>query len=403
MLSPPAVPTTVYVNFTYEHGALQTSEFTQVAPDEYYIANFEWYNRMNSALAQKKAKERYVSALQLTSEAIQSPEAVSRDATLLSSLLLDLYEKMTTSVPHSRGPWVSHVNGAFRLVQFRGRDQFKRPVSIRLLVRLCTSLLITCVASRQPIPLELIQLRAAVAEFMDSNDPKWKLMGLMIQFVELRQAAEGCVMSPRYILDSAKRLDEDLLALSKDMPPAWQYETIFVDDCSDRVYGNYYHIYADAHVTQAWNVLRIARIMINEIILEQQQELLDHSRSVQTVNVEIAERSLADESITSLTSEICASVPQYTKPAAKMLNSSHAAYGNKIHSPCYTLLFPLFVAGQSPTTPPLTREWILTQFRFMSKDLGIRNARLVLDILEHGKWVDPWSVYAMLGGYAFVA
>ena len=369
----------------------------------YCLADSKLCYRMNSSLALKKAKESYVSALQLTSEAIQSPETASRDATLLASLLLDLFEKMTSSVPHSKGPWVSHVNGAFKLVQFRGRDQFKRPLSIRLLVRLCTSLLITCVASHQPISSELILLRAAVGEFVDSNDPKWRLMGLMTRFVELRQAAANCVTSHRYVLDLANSLDDDLIALSKEMPPSWQYEIIFVDNCSDLIYGNCYHIYRSIHVTQTWNVLRTARILIYEIILEQHRGLSNSSNSEASVQSSITEHGLAGEPIATLTSEICASVPQYTGTAAKTSGLESTACGKRYNISCYTLLFPLFVAAQSSATPSPTRQWILAQLHFMSKELGVRNAELVLNILERGKWVDPWSVYAMLGGYAFVA
>ena len=229
---------------------------------------------------------------------------------------------------------------------------------------------------------------------MDSNDPKWKLMGLMIRFVELRQAAESCVMSHRYVLDLARTLDDDFVALCKDMPPSWQYETILVKECSDLIYGNCYHIYRDVYVTQTWNALRLARILTNEMILEQLQELLDSSNSVSAVNGSTAKRGPEEESIITITSEICASVPQYTGSDAKALNSGGGASERRYNISCYTLLFPLFVAAQSSITPPSTRQWILTQLRFMSNELDVRNAQLVLNILE---------LYAMLGGYAFVA
>ena len=380
----------------------------QSRPNEYHAANFDACDRMNSSLALANAKEQYLSALQLTIAAIQNPETVSSDTTLLSSLLLDLFEKMTGSVSHSKSPWVSHVNGAFRLVQIRGREQFKRPLGIKLLVRLCTGLLITCVASYQPIPSELIQLRAAVGGYIDSNDPKWKLMGLFVRFVELRQASEGSsvMSSPRHVLDMAKCLDDDLVALGKEIPPTWQFETIPVRDSSERVYGDCYHIYRDTHVTQAWNVLRMTRISIFEIVSQHQQKLSDQSTPIVAAYLEEGtERGLADYTtdLKAVIRDICASVPQYTIPAAEMLDSSHESSGKKIYTSCYTLILPLFVVGQSSEIPFAIKQWTFAQLRFMSQDLGIRNAQLVLDILEKGKRRDPWSVYAMLGGYAFGA
>ena len=343
-----------------------------------------------------------MSALQLISEAIQSPEAASRDATLLAALLLDLFEKMTTSVPYSKGAWVSHVNGAFSLVQLRGRDQFKRPLGIQLLVRLCNNLLISCIVSHQPIPSEFVLLRAAVAESVDSNEPKWRLGGLMVRFVELRQATNSQIVSPRQVLSLAESLDNDFIALVNDMPPSWQYETIFVNASSARVCGKCYHIYGNVYVTQTWNVLRLARILIKEIVLDQHSYLSNSSTSSLVLGSVVEECDTAEESIKLLAADICASVPQYTGLDVEVLGKNRAAFGRQNRICCYTLLFPLFVAAQSKATPANVRQWIIAQLHHMSKELSARNAELIFNILKRGEWVEPWSVYAMLGGYAFM-
>ena len=309
---------------------------------------------------------------------------------------------MTNHVPKSTGAWTSHVNGAFTLILMRDRDQFQRPVGIKMLIRLCTNLLISCVASDQPIPPELVVLRAAVAGSMDSNDPKWRLMGLMVRFVELRQAEKSKFTSDHFVLDLAQSLDKEFLALVDSMPPSWQYESVSVSveevDRTERIYGDHFDIYRDIHVTQTWNVLRLTRIMISEIIRDQSQGVLDPADGPDTL-------------IATLAAEICASVPQFTDPSARTsdsLQAYHETQKEMIRHPqslaCYTVLFSLFVAAQSThSSAPTLTKWVIEQLKYMSNDLGVRNAELVAGILENGKEVEPWSVYAMLGSYAFVA
>lgn len=342
-------------------------------------------------------------ALELTSEAIKNPATASDDATLLTSLLLDLFEKMTNRVPHWKDAWMSHVNGAFSLVQLRGQDQLSRPLGIQLLVRLCNNLLISRVVSHEPVPQEFTLLRSVVADYVDSSNPKWRLGGLMVRFVELRQVAKSQSILPCDIIELANGLDSDLCTLVDYMPPLWQYETVFIKEDSPRVLGSSYHVFRDVHVTQTWNVLRLARILINEIVLNQRSRLFSNSTSSFILDGVFRDHEAAEESIRRIAVDICASVPQYTNFSTSILAEDRVGSEKQNRMRCYTLLFPLFVAAQSGSTLPTVREWIIMQLRHMVSELNVRNAELVLNILSHGDWVEPWSVYAMLGGYAFVA
>ena len=342
-------------------------------------------------------------ALRLISEAVENPEIAFRDATLLAALLLDLFEKMTNRVQSSKDAWVSHVKGAFSLVQLRGRDQFQSVLGIQLLVRLCNNLLISCVVSHQPLPSGFTALRTALGHHVDSNNPKWRLGGLMVHFVELRQAAEDQAIDSYQIMQLAKRLDDDFSSLADTMPPSWQYERISTELRSPRVFGNSYHIYRDVHVTQTWNVLRLTRILINEISRDQRARLPANPSS-SLISSDLAEDwEGAEESIKWLVIDICASVPQYTGLDNTNLSKYDAHRREQNRMCCYTLLFPLFVAAQATWTPPCIREWIVVQLRHMSRDTNVRNAELILTVLKRGEWVEPWSVYVMLGSYAFVA
>jgi hypothetical protein len=74
----------------------------------------------------------------------------------------------------------------------------------------------------------------------------------------------------------------------------------------------------------------------------------------------------------------------------------------KQHVPCYRLIFPLYVAAQSPTASKAIKQHAIQQLHFMADHHDIENALAVTKILESGERRNPWNVYALLGSHAFV-
>jgi len=213
-------------------------------------------------------------------------------------------------------------------------------------------------------------------------------------------------------------LDSKLQALALDMPPSWQYKTTILDYESERIYNHHFDSYPDRHVTQTWNVLRLARVLLNESVLEQ--------CLVSTGNLTVEACSLliiaAHYNIKTMACEICASVPQYVdcfgaargrlptpkeptwpEPDDNAINESVHLHPPSKTLDCYTLIFPLYVSGRSRGSQNDLKPWAIKQLHYISSHFGIRNAELVRRILEEGTDVNPWTVYAMLGSYAFVA
>jgi hypothetical protein len=362
------------------------------------------------------AREKYVSALRMTNKALESPEVAARDTTLLTSLLLDLFEKITNSESRHSKSWTGHAAGALALVKLRGLDQFQDPAALRVLVRLSTNFLIGCVASDTPVPDELVALRAHAGKQLDVRDPKWRLTDLMVDFANLRSDIRRNHLSIEQYMSFSLDLDAKLQTLALDMPPSWQYKTTLLDRESERTYNNRFDSYADRHATQTWNVLRLVRILLNESILEY---CLVSAGSLQ-VDEDLV--GMAKDNIKTLACEICFSASQYVGclgAARGMLSSQDSSTGpgvsdsafdgaQHLHSPsqnldCYTLIFPLYVAGRSRSSPNGLRSWVIEQLHYMGSHFGIRNAGLVRQILEQGTDVNPWTVYAMLGSYAFAA
>jgi hypothetical protein len=354
------------------------------------------------------ARERYVSALRMTNKALQSPEAAAKDTTLVASLLLDLFEKITNTEPRHEMAWAGHVHGALALVRLRGLDQFQDPSALRVLVRLSINLLTSCIASESPVPNELVALRAHVAKYLDVRDPKWRLSDLMVPYANLCSDMRRGQLFGDDCIRISMELDAKLQALALDMPPSWQYKTTILDSESERIYNYRFDSYPDRHTTRIWNVIRLVRIILSESVLRHCAEACLRLLRIATDNIE------------TLACEICASVPQYVdcfgaargrlsmpeesswpKGAQHTLDGAGHLHSLSQSFDCYTLIFPLYVAGWSRGSPNNLKTWVIEQLHYIGSHFGIRNAALVGRILQQGIDVNPSAVYAMLGSYAF--
>ena len=348
--------------------------------------------------ASRPSRDKYLSALPLLNKALRTPESATSDATLLAVLLLDLYEKITNNNPRSIGSWMSHINGALALVDMRKEPLLQDYTGIRLSARLSTNLLISCVSANSPVPPALVKLRADLEPFLNIDDPKWRISGLVVKYANLKGAIQdGCLHSSD-IITRATELDREFLLLAKHMPPRWLYNTIHLEESSDLVLEQHYDTYPDHMIAQGWNVLRVMRVLLNDMIRVEYA-----SRGANSFNNTSAysSSSILTGCIDDIAKGICASVPQFTeyektKPRIKIQCTTQ-----KLR--CYTLLFPLYVAGLHASAATRIKPWIVNQLRFISKEMSIRNASIIANFLERDEGVCPWDVYAALGSYAFAA
>lgn len=355
--------------------------------------HFQYYSVKASDLARKG----YLTALKLVNAALQNPKSLASDSTLLAVLLLDLFEKFTNSNSRSSVAWMSHVNGALALVKLRDSVQFQTYIGRRLSFRLSTSLLISCVAGSAPVPPALKSLRVELEKYVNVDDPKWKLTGLSIKSADLNAAIHDGLLSHEEKILQSKKLDNEFSALSANMPTTWLSQRKYLEKPSPRVFGQFYDLYPDYFVTQTRNVIRLTRIVLNhQIRTLYKEQPLDIDAATETIQLSFIDRIIDD-----LAGEVCASGPQFigsddSVPHKKATDSVQKFF-------CHTLLFPFYVAGLYASAGSMIKPWVVNQLRHIAKEFDIRHAAAVADTLESEEPKDPWSVYAMLGSYAFAA
>lgn len=366
------------------------------------------WHQVYSDAALATAREKYVLALRMTNKALTSSKEATKDTTLMASLLLDLFEKITDSEPRNNKSWTSHVNGALALVKLRGLGQFQDPSEFTILVRLATHYIVGCVASGSPVPDMLNAVQAYIGKGLAVQGPMLRFSNLLVQYANLRSEVRRGILSNDECIGLSKELEGEIRALDLELPPSWQYSTILLDHKSDKAFGLHFDFYSNPRVCQARNMLRVIRILLNE-------SLIKHYLASPIGAEYLALAEVARDNIEILVGEICACVPQYVDcddaARQRLLPSEKAELPNQnlghSHTPnhqldCYTLIFPLFIAGRSKAVPDV-RPWVITQLHYISSHFNVRNAEVVAQLLEREADVGPWEVYAMLGSYAFAS
>ncbi len=344
------------------------------------------------------SREKYLSALPILNRALRTPESATSDSTLLAVVLMDLFGKITNNNPRPIGSWMSHINGALALVKLRKTLLLQDYPGRRLSARLSTNLLISCVSANIPVPPALTELRSVLEPFLNSEDPKWRISGLVVKYANLKGATQDGCIPDSDIVARAMGLDLEFLSLANHMPSTWLCSTTYPKEASEKVFEKWYDTYQDHLVTQGWNVLRVMRILLNDIIRTHYV-----SRDIEYFSNASPSRNpyTATCYIDDIARDICASVPQFTEYRNTTPRDKVCCTTQRLR--CYTLLFPLYVAGLYASSVTQMRPWIVKQLLFMSDEMSIRNASVLAEILGRGERTCPWDVYAVLGSYAFAA
>jgi hypothetical protein len=360
--------------------------------------------RMSSSLL-SRARSEYSTALRTMNEALSSSTVNAKHYMLTSSMCLDLFEKLTNTGPGGKEFWLGHIRGSLALVQALGLENLKDPMSLRLLVRLVANCTISSVASATAIPSALLEVRSHLERHADiGTDPKWKLTALMGEYAVLRSRIANSSVSLDECIAMAWGLDLKLMELSQSMTKGWLPEIQGAADVFPRR-----EIYPDRHATQAWNTIRLARILLHEFLL--QHDKSDHE--LKTI-AEDGLYGLSVDIIAAMADDICATVLQYTDASSQSGDSRLAALsqqntdsGKNMDSSetlnCYSLLFPLYIVRRSKWTSSCRKAWAMQQLERIGKSQCIPKALELTHLIEESSEAEPWPVYAMLGGYGFVA
>jgi hypothetical protein len=126
---------------------------------------------MKSPEVLKKAQKEYVSALTLTNSALGITQTATKVSTLVSVILLGMYENFTHQSKDSVKNWAKHVRGACVLIHLRGMKQFQESVGVRIFQQFYGTALLVALENRSEIPPYLTDLWEMGTQVNDYSVP----------------------------------------------------------------------------------------------------------------------------------------------------------------------------------------------------------------------------------------
>jgi hypothetical protein len=158
-----------------------------------------------------------------------------------------------------------------------------------------------------------------------------------------------------------EQLDSDLEQWSLGLPFSWTYQ-LRTDANQIDIYTSRYHMYPGFSMATAWNQYRVARCLVNELLLT----YLDSSYSQAERNKEI---------IRNLCTDICASVPYFLR-RPNQNDSQSPGIG------AMDIMWALSICGNTECLPEGQRLWAIEQLENIGRGMWITQALTLASVAK---------------------
>lgn len=344
----------------------------------------------------KNARYQYVRAIQSTNKALRDPNEVKKDSTLLSIMILGIFETITGCNQRSLKDWAEHLKGASAVIKLRGPDQIKTPAGRRMLLQVTSNLLIACINRGVPLPKHIREYMQAALELVKTPDPAFRVLDTMMKMANLRaEVLTGKLKDRHEILSRALNLDGIMLSIETTIPPGWEYDTVYTTIDSPYVYKFRYDIYYDVWMAQIWNALRTLRVLLNEMVRDVLLEGFALKPPLFSGAEYTAQFQISTDTLYEMQAGILYSVPQHlgTFPERdtnqSLIHLDVGEYGRM--SGGWFLLWPLWLAGVMDVATDEVREYAYWNLKNISDGMGIKQASVLAELLKAKQNVAVWS------------
>ncbi|RFU24838.1 hypothetical protein B7463_g11496, partial [Scytalidium lignicola] len=368
-------------------------------------------NSTKSSQLMVQARREYMAALRATNKALRSPDA-TKDSTVVTIMVLSIFETVTGKKEGSIKAWADHLNGAASLIKLRGDSQLQTQVGYSIFLQITSHYMIACMQREVALPEDLAKLRTDAIKQLNGSVPATPLLTAVDQFTAFRAAIKsGTLSSPEDILREGLSVDGMFASVFSNVEREWLYETVYTNADPEIIYNGRYDIYHDYWVSQLWNAVRGCRLLLNEKLRAQ---LLDGFASVPPLFISeeyTALFQITTQTILQMRDEILYSVPQhigyvtrkpFSRPSGSV--STIPTKNSTVSSPpdsssppsilnwkprngpvtaaaAYFLQWPLFVSGLTRITTPEVRAITIERLRYLAEVMGMQQSHALADYL----------------------
>lgn len=333
----------------------------------------------------KMARQSYAHALLETNTALVDPKTALDDATLVSVLLLTLFEAIVWESKHIPDNWTTHAKGALALVKLRGAGQFDTYIGRKLFTQVANITCVNSMRTRARLPQELADLVAAAnTTTYESETPRYRLATMTQEVSHFLADLDEGLLTVQEVIDTATLIDSKYIAFCETFPPEWRYQEIRLTKRLPGVHGWTYHRYPNTRVAKAWNTTRMTRILLNEVRFH-------HSRKLDPSPYAMAVECDATATIQRMATDIAASIPQFTRPSSladddfsfpstRVPDTWEHTMGDKGMSPkaaAAALMWPVSVIRSTSICSEDLREFAKEQLKLLGKTFHLPQAESV--------------------------
>ncbi len=401
-------------------------------------------HRMRSGELANASRYQYASAIGFTNNALQCPVRAVKDTTLLSILILGMYEVITGMNQRSIKAWMEHVHGSAALLNLRGPEQLRHPIGRRLFVQAMTGILVTSIQLSLPMPQNIMDMAKTLPDMIPSHDIYGrKAYGIHLTLIDANNF--------RHAVDSKKTTDlleimsksleiDRRLAVVYDIPnPGWQY-TVLTSNDHEHVFGGVYHLYPDLLTANLWNAMRVMRTLLHEGIKTALLRGFAARPPIFTQPEHTAQLQTSMDLCYTLHMAIVASVPQhlgYVKQTGTVARQQHPTFEESLTKPLSSinlfmpsrelplrdvvsdicrnaaapnypmhnhpmqvvearssgglnLMWPLFFAATRDISSPEVQAYCVKILRRIAEEMGIQQALVLAKVVESKTDIEAW-------------
>lgn len=303
----------------------------------------------------KSARSSYAKALTQLNLSLSNPRTATDDSTLVSVLLLSLFETMVwagTGVPNN---WVAHTRGAMALIKLRGKGQLNTEIGLQLFTQVINIVSVECIRLRERLPQEIVDLQAEVLRGHE-DDPIYRVCRYTVELANLVARMAGGDMTTNQVVEETTKMDKKYVAFAQSLTLTWGYHSVVLDEDDPEAYGRVIHQYYRPRAAQIWNSIRMTRILLNGI-LHGYASMLSLPSAASILTQAEYNRAL-------MATDICATVPYF-------LNSRTFTIASAT-----TLLWPLS-SVRSSLIPQNLRDYAEQSLRRLGQRLRVPGAEVV--------------------------
>ncbi|KAK7522558.1 uncharacterized protein IWZ02DRAFT_432557 [Phyllosticta citriasiana] len=367
-----------------------------------------------------RAWGQYAEAIRLTNQALASPTEALKDGTLLSVIILGVFESSNGRTQQSLDSWAAHISGTAALLSLRGRRQVTTAVGRRMFFQVTSNMLINCIQKDIPFPKEVAALMDSMREARkkpsnapDPFQPIWRLRELVVELANFRASVFNKTMSDTHeIIERCIELDTAILSNMQIFPSDVVFTRVYTDADPDIVLDGFYDIYPDFWMVRTFNTMCNFRILLHSMIRATLLRGFSAKPPVFTQPEYTRQLQLTVNTLYGLQADLCASVPQQIGYVSKARRRGHSPlpqhhkpwldFENDIfpeswqigteHMPIIRssgnnlLNWSLFMIGIMDITTEKTRAWVIDRLEETGSMMGMHHgtvlAKFVRDLRD---------------------